>query len=132
MTRRRSSTEIGRLRELTRPGHLGNGQGQAAGQRMMYRLIIEPEAEVDLAEAYRWYKDQRPGLGQTFLARVEEVFARVCHMPELHAETYRNVRQTLLKRFPYVVCYTVEAASVHIIAVFHGQRDSGTWKSRTK
>lgn len=37
-------------------------------------LIVNPEAETDLADARAWYDGQRAGLGETFLTRVEEVF----------------------------------------------------------
>lgn len=36
-----------------------------------YRLLIRPEAEFDLAAAYRWYEDRDAGLGEEFLRIVE-------------------------------------------------------------
>jgi len=30
---------------------------------MKYRVIVRPEAEDDLKEAYSWYEDKRTGLG---------------------------------------------------------------------
>ena len=99
---------------------------------MSFPLVIEPEAEDDLANAYHWYEDQCPGLGREFLECVKEVFDRIRRTPEVHALTYRNVRQTLVRRFPYVVCYTFEADTVYVIAVFHGHRDPSDWKPRAK
>ena len=63
---------------------------------MMYQLAIEPEAEDDLAEAYRWYENQRPGLGDEFIACVDAALDRICEAPELHAAVYKNVRQALI------------------------------------
>ena len=97
---------------------------------MNYRLVIQPEAEADLDEAYRWYEKQRSGLGAEFIQRVEAVFERICETPELHAVVYKTVRQTLVKRFPYVVCYVFESACVDVVAVFHGHRDPTAWKLR--
>ena len=97
---------------------------------MTYRLLIQPEAEADLDEACRWYESQRSGLGGEFIEYVEEVFQRICETPELHAVVYRTVRQTLVKRFPYVVCYVLERDRVDVAAVFHGHRDPTAWKSR--
>jgi hypothetical protein len=34
---------------------------------MKYKVIISPEAEVDLKEAFSWYEDKRTGLGYDFL-----------------------------------------------------------------
>lgn len=50
---------------------------------MTYRLTIQPEAELDLAEAYRWYEKLRPGLGAEFLDRVEAVFEGITASPEI-------------------------------------------------
>lgn len=30
------------------------------------RLIVRPEAEADLLQAFSWYEDQQPGLGRAF------------------------------------------------------------------
>jgi hypothetical protein len=38
---------------------------------MAAELIIAPEAEQDLAEAYAWYEDRRPGLGEELLSCVD-------------------------------------------------------------
>jgi plasmid stabilization system protein ParE len=97
---------------------------------MKYQLLIQPEAEADLDEAYRWYERQRPGLGREFIEYVEAVFDRISERPELHAVVYRTVRQTLVRRFPYVVCYVFEEKRVDVLAVFHGQRDPASWKLR--
>ena len=97
---------------------------------MTYALVLQPEAEADLNEAYRWYESQRPGLGLEFLMSVEDVFERICRRPELHAKVYRAVRQTLVKRFPYVVCYIFDDDCVDVVAVFHGHRNPTAWKLR--
>ncbi len=97
---------------------------------MPYPLIVEPEAEFELEHAVKWYNDQRPGLGQEFLQGVEEVFDRIRKMPELHAITLRTARLTLVKRFPYVVCYLFDDEKVYVIAVFHGYRDPDAWRVR--
>ena len=97
---------------------------------MTHRLILQPEAEADLDEAYHWYEKQCRGLGAQFIEYVEAVLERIGQRPELHAVAYRNVRQTLVKRFPYVVCYVFEENEVEVVAVFHAHRDPTVWKSR--
>jgi hypothetical protein len=34
---------------------------------MAAELILAPEAEQDIAQAYAWYESQRPGRGEEFL-----------------------------------------------------------------
>ena len=38
---------------------------------MKYKVIIRPEAENDLKEAFSWYEDRRLGLGYDFLLQVD-------------------------------------------------------------
>jgi hypothetical protein len=36
---------------------------------MAAEILIAPEAQQDVDEAYNWYEDRRPGLGEEFLNR---------------------------------------------------------------
>lgn len=97
---------------------------------MTCRLVLQPSAEADLEEAYQWYEAQCRGLGRELIECVEAAFERIRQSPELHAVAYRNVRQTLVRRFPYVICYVLDGDVVDVLAVFHGHRDPGVWKAR--
>ena len=97
---------------------------------MSNRLIVTPEAEADIAQALDWYQKQRDGLGEVFLRCLDRVFDRITHSLETHAITYRNVRQTLVRKFPYLVCYLYNEEQVNVVAVFHASRASEGWQSR--
>jgi hypothetical protein len=47
-----------------------------------YRLLIRPEAEFDLAAAYRWYEDKDAGLGEEFLRTIEASLLGVQKNPQ--------------------------------------------------
>lgn len=64
---------------------------------MMAALIVSPEAQDDVNQAFRWYEEQLPGLGRRFLHYVDEAFQRISKSPELHAVVHKQVRQTLVK-----------------------------------
>ena len=38
---------------------------------MPAELIVAPEAEQDIAEAYEWYEGRRAGLGEEFMSSVD-------------------------------------------------------------
>jgi hypothetical protein len=38
---------------------------------MAAELILAPEGEQDIADAYAWYEERRTGLGEEFLSCVE-------------------------------------------------------------
>ncbi len=97
---------------------------------MAFPLVVEPEAEKDITSAYRWYEAKHSGLGREFIECVDDVFQRLCTTPEVHAVMYKSIRQALVRRFPYVVCYVFQDDCVSVIAVFHGHRDPKAWESR--
>lgn len=95
-------------------------------------LRIRREAVEDIEAATAWYEGKLPGLGDQFGVRLQAVFERIQQNPQLHAVTYSNVRQTMLRKFPYVVCYISLADAVEVIAAYHTSRDPESWKSRAE
>jgi plasmid stabilization system protein ParE len=95
-----------------------------------YAFVIRPEAEDDLTDARDWFEAQRDGLGLEFLDAVEDVFARIQEMPELHGVEFKGVRRAGTRRFPYVVYYRLLVQSVEVLAVLHGSRSPLHWRRR--
>lgn len=97
---------------------------------MSCRLIIRPEAEAEIAEAFAWYEERKPGLGHEFLAEIHSVFREVERNPLRHAEIYHKARRALTRRFPYKVFYLFEDENVEVIGVVHAKRDPQLWHRR--
>jgi plasmid stabilization system protein ParE len=95
-----------------------------------WHVVTSPEAERDLAEAFKWYEEKRLGLGQDFIKEVEALFRAVERNVFRHAIVYKNVRQALLRRFPYKVFYYVEADKAQVIAIIHAKRSPESWHKR--
>ncbi len=68
---------------------------------MAVELVLAPEVERDLSEAYDWYECRRTGLGEEFLSCVDACILAVCRNPAIHALVYANYRRALVRRFPY-------------------------------
>ena len=94
-------------------------------------LILRPAAAADVEEAFSWYEQQRPGLGEEFLESVNEGLREIAASPLRHAIIFRDTRRLLLKRFPYVVYYRVYPRTIVVVACMHGRRDPLRWKQRT-
>jgi hypothetical protein len=47
-------------------------------------LVVAPEAELDISEAYAWHEARRIGLGEEFLSSVDACMERVRRQPEMH------------------------------------------------
>ena len=97
---------------------------------MAAELIIAPEAQQDVDEAYCWYEDRRPGLGEEFLCCVDACIQAICRTPEFHARTHEEYRRALVRRFPYSVFYEYTGANVTVYGIFHTSRDPKKWLNR--
>ena len=51
---------------------------------MPARLIIAPEAEQDVADAYGWYEGRRLGLGEEYLTCVDACIQAIRRAHEMH------------------------------------------------
>ncbi len=98
---------------------------------MSLPLIIRPEAEADLAEAFAWYEAQRAGLGVELLAEVRATLERVCKGPERYPVGLREVRRAPVRRFPYSVYFVPLQEKIAVIAVLHHRRNPEAWRRRS-
>ena len=68
---------------------------------MTTELVLAPDTELDLVEAYAWYEDLRPGLGAEFLGCVDACIETIVRRPQLYGEVHESYRRALVRRFPY-------------------------------
>lgn len=97
---------------------------------MKYRVIVRPEAENDLKEAFSWYEDNRQGLGHDFLLQVDAGLRFIERTPNIFQPEYKGARKYLIKRFPYKIIYLVEKERIIVLAVIHGKRSPILTKKR--
>ena len=97
---------------------------------MPAELIIVPEAQNDVDEAYWWYEDRRLGLGEEFLSCVEACIQAICRMPELHPVVHEEYRRALVRRFPYAIFYEYTFEQVTVYSIFHTSQSPMKWHGR--
>ena len=97
---------------------------------MNYQLIIRPEAEAELGEAFVWYEQQVVGLGSQFLLVVEAAINSIRQNPLQYPVVYKDIHRVLTRRFPYQIFFIINDKKIVIIAIFHGMRNPTIWKSR--
>ena len=66
---------------------------------MKQAVIIRPEAENDLKEAFSWYEDKRKGLGCDFLLQVDAGMMAIERNPTVHPTKYKGTRDILSRDF---------------------------------
>lgn len=97
----------------------------------MHPLILRPEVEAEVEDAYRWYDKQSPGLGAEFVRVVDAAFESIQREPEVYPVKYRGARQVVLRRFPYTIFFIIHpSASIEVISCFHTSRNPRRWRSR--
>ncbi len=67
---------------------------------MSYKVILSPEAELDLEDAYDWYEAQLKGLGADLLAKVDDSLNIIKENLQIFPAIHKNIRRALIHRFP--------------------------------
>ena len=97
---------------------------------MAVELVLAPEAELDISEAYDWYERRREGLGESFLNGLGATLRAIRRSPLMHQTIHENYRRSLVRRFPYAVFYEYENDIVTVYCVFHTSQDPNKWRKR--
>lgn len=90
---------------------------------MRYRIIVRPEAENDIRDAFSWYENKREGLGYDFLLQVDAGLRFIERNPEIFPIEYKGTRKHLIRRFPYKIIYITEGEKIIVLAVIHHKRN---------
>ncbi len=102
-------------------------------------LIIRPEAEEDIAEAYTWYTSRSNELGEGFVKALETCFLDIQDNPLAYPTVYKNFHRYLLQKFPYGIFYLVEEGlledgelgeTIVVFACFQAKRDPKSLQRR--
>lgn len=94
------------------------------------RIELTNAARADLAQAHRYYNEQRDGLGNEFAFEIKQAIARIEQFPEAWPSLSARTRRSHAKRFPYGVVYQIRQDMILIVAVMHLHRHPDAWKSR--
>jgi plasmid stabilization system protein ParE len=97
---------------------------------MAVELVFAQEAQQDIEEAYRWFEEQRVGLGEDFLSCVDACIQNICRVPELYPKIHEDYRRALVRRFPYAVFYEYTEAKVVVYSIFHTSQNPQKWQLR--
>ena len=90
------------------------------------------DADTDLLKICEWYETQSPGLDIEFLEELRTLTEQIRTFPHSFPIAHKDLRLTLLNRFPYKVLFTIaeEEKEAAIIAVVHNARHPRVWKRR--
>jgi plasmid stabilization system protein ParE len=97
---------------------------------MTYTVLIQPRAERDIEEAYRWRREQAPAAANRWLTGLRQKIATLatdparCSLADESDAFGEEVRQLLYgkRRGVYRVLFVIREDTVRVLAVRHSAR----------
>jgi plasmid stabilization system protein ParE len=92
---------------------------------MSYKIKLLPIVRTDLQKAKKWYREKSETLAQEFKTEVNKEIDYIGEYPEHYQRKYKELRQSLVTRFPYAIFYLVEEEQKQIVVfgVLHTSRN---------
>lgn len=97
---------------------------------MTRAIIIRPEAQREVQEAFDRYEECSTGLGFELLRAADACLANITRNPFAYPVLRKSARRAMLRKFPYSILYTVNDSHLVIIAFFHARRNPIDWLRR--
>ena len=94
---------------------------------MSYRIEVRDLASTEFIEGYLWYEQQRDGLGEEFHDEVQEYFDALRQRPAGFPKWRGSYKKINLRRFPYIIVFSIVKDVVVIYSVFHASRNPSRW-----
>ena len=91
---------------------------------------LHPDAIAEAKAAYEWYAERNPSAANAFMSELDHAISQIQTSPERCTMHLHDMRKFLLRRFPYGVVYRITESASQVIAVAHGRRRPGYWKTR--
>jgi plasmid stabilization system protein ParE len=96
----------------------------------VFAVIFTQAARAELIDAQDWYEREAPGLGRRFRVAIDATVERMSANPLQFPVVFKNARRALLRRFPYMLFFTIDGPTLIVIACFHASRDPKRWQQR--
>jgi len=93
-------------------------------------VVFHPEAVDETHAARIWYGERSQSAADSFLTELDHGIESISETPERWPQFVRGTRRYLFHRFPFQIIYRVMKDRIEVVAVAHGRRRPGYWKTR--
>ena len=93
---------------------------------------FHPEALAEAEAAVAWYRERSLRAAKMFVSELERAVTAISEAPYRWPLFQAGCRRLPLRRFPYLVVYREKPRSIEVLAVAHGRRRPGYWRSRSE
>ena len=88
---------------------------------MHYEIVTSPTAFMETGDAYDYYENQSPGLGDRFLKSLEDAYQKLSVGPQHYGfiNSRKDIRDMNIKTFPFVIIFQIVENKVLVLRVFN-------------
>jgi toxin ParE1/3/4 len=97
----------------------------------MVALRLSPGATAEFDEAADWYLTEDPDLMAQFVEAINRSLARIVASPfSFPVVAGTQVRRATVKRFSYIILFSVRPDHTWVYSIFHTSRNPIIWRGR--
>jgi plasmid stabilization system protein ParE len=93
-------------------------------------VVLHPDAVEEAQAAWQWYLERSQSAADSFLAELDHGVESISEAPERWPLFVHGTRRFLFRRFPFQIVYRVANDRIEVVAIAHGRRKPGYWKTR--
>ena len=91
---------------------------------------FHPAAAEEAEAAFRWYGQRSSTAAYGFREELQRAVDAVAQAPGRWPRYSTGARRYIFPRFPFSLVYRLRDGDVEVVAVAHGRRRPGYWRSR--
>lgn len=97
----------------------------------MLPIELSPAAQIDFDDAADWYGSYSDELRITFIAAIDAALELVRRSPaSFPVVSGTQVRRAIVRKFPYIILFTLQSDHIFIYSIFHTSRNPIVWRGR--
>lgn len=92
---------------------------------MSYSYLFHESAQEDYEEALQWYLERSEKAALNFVTAIDTTIQKICDHPVRWRNEYKHFYELGVKKYPYTIIYSIEAAKQLIIvsSIYHHKRN---------
>jgi len=93
-------------------------------------VSFHPAAAQEAESAYDWYAARDLSAAHSFREELRHAVDAVANHPLTWPRHGQRARRYIFTRFPFSLVYRIRGDEIEVVAVAHGRRRPGYWRSR--
>ncbi len=91
-------------------------------KKKQYKIKFSNEAETDFENSFEYYSKKSKKLETSFYKEIKISLEIIKNNPIINRKVFKNIRQYIMKKFPFIIYYQIKQFEIQIVAIFHTSR----------